>query len=224
MNTKTKKIFATIAIITISIANIWNVIAAQIWTWTVVGTSSFDSPIIWDDTIPGFATWSVSSIIINASVAPNLHMTISTWTINLWELDPVIYQTWWLDIEIWTNAVNWVNLTVRSSSGWLVNLADWSIVINDDLGTVTDGIADSYIYTSNILAADDSDFGDYIWSAALNAEVNDNTTEHIVYNTNRPEANSGVNDVRFTVAARVNNQTAAWNYQDTITFTVVGSF
>ena len=59
-----------------------------------------------------------------------------------------------------------------------------------------------------------------IWAKKLN----DNSSEHTVYTSNKPEQLSGVDDILFSVSAKANAQTAAGNYQDTITFTVTGNF
>ena len=59
---------------------------------------------------------------------------------------------------------------------------------------------------------------------AVAAEVNNNTDEHIVYTTNKGEATNLVDDVEFIVSATIVAETAAWDYEDNVTFTVVGNF
>ncbi len=221
MNTKIKKLLATIALWALIVTNISSAIAAQIGTWSVVGNPGLDSAVIWDDSLPGTATGVVTGIVVTADIQPFLNMTISTWGLALGSLSNSLYSTGTLDLEIGTNAVNWVSITARSWSGWLTHVVDNSIQVNN---LAVDWAADSYIFTSALNAASDSTTTGYTQSATLSTEVNDNTTEHTVYTTNRPEQDLGVNDVSFSVSAKPNAQTPAWNYQDIITFTVVGNF
>ncbi|MDX8384376.1 MAG: hypothetical protein R8M45_09860 [Ghiorsea sp.] len=58
-------------------------------------------------------------------------------------------------------------------------------------------------------APSDSTVIGYTQASALNIEVNDNITEHTIYNTTRPEQLNGVNDITFSVSAKPNAQTAA---------------
>jgi hypothetical protein len=148
-------------------------------------------------------------------------MTISTWAIALWELSASSLISWSLDIEIGTNAVDWVVVTARSGSGWLTNTADNTIQINN---LTTDWIAETYTFSSALNAATDSSYATITQTATLNADVNNNTTEHVVYTTDKPEATNGIDDVTFTVSSQIDSQTPAGSYQDTVTFTVTGTF
>lgn len=226
MKTKTKRVLAYIALWALLSLNIWTSLAAtQIGTGSVTWDAWFDSAIIWDDSFPWTASWSVSWIVVTATVDPTLNMTISTGAIDLWTLNTATYSTWTLDIEIWTNAVNWVTVTARSSSWWLANVTDNSIIINDDTQVgFQDWIAESYRFASAMNAATDSSFAGITQTANLSSEINENTTEHTVYTSDKPEQDDGVNDVTFSVSAKSNAQTPAWSYQDTITFTVTGNF
>lgn len=221
IKTKIKKALAIIALWALATTNLSGTFAAQIGTWSVVWQPAFDAPIIWDDTFPGSATWAVNAIVITADIAPTLNMTISTGSISLGTLSSVAYSTGSLDLEVGTNAVNGVTITARSGSGGLTNISDNSIQVNS---LAVDGAVDSFIYTSALNAAADSTTTGYTQDASLSTEVNDNTTEHTVYTTTKPEQDSGVDDVTFSVSAKPNAQTAAWAYQDTVTFTVVGNF
>jgi hypothetical protein len=218
--TKTKKVLAILAIVTMAFTNLGSAIAAQIGTWSVTGNPGLDQPIIWDDTFPWFATGTVDGIVVTADITPTLTMIISTGAISLGTLTSSAYSTGFLDIEIWTNAVDWVTVYASSWSGWLTNTSDNNIQINN---AVVDWAADSYKFVSSLNAASDSTTTWYTQTANLNVEVNDSTV-HTIYTTTKPEQNSGVNDVRFFVSAQPNAQTAAWNYQDNVTFTVVGNF
>lgn len=218
MKTKIKKI---LAILTVAALALNTTYAAQIGTWSVSWTTSFDSSVMWNDVIPGVATWSVSWITVTASVLPTLNMVISTWAINLWTLNASTYSTWSLNIEVGTNAANWVNVTAKSGTGWLRS-ASTSSIINDQSA---DWLAESYRFSSALNAAADSSVSWFTPTADLNQEVNNATTLHTLYHTNKPESSSWVNDVTFSVSAKVDQQTpAATDYQDSITITVVWNF
>jgi hypothetical protein len=197
--------------------------ATQIGTGSVTWDSSFDSPINWDWTFGGSAnaSGSVSDIVVRAVVEPSLNMEISAGLIDLWTLTPWNEASGDVNLEIGTNAVNGASITARSQSGWLTNTSDNNVQIND---LTTDWIAESYKFVSAIDAAADSDVSGFTQTASLDTEVDDNTTEHVVYDSNKPQRTDWVNDVKFTVKATTNAQTPAGNYEDKITFTVVGNF
>ncbi len=219
MKTKIKKILAILTVVTLAINTTYA--ATQIGTWSVSGTTSFDSDITWNDLIPWTATGTVTGIVVRGSVLPTLNMVISTGAINLGTLSSSAYATWSLDIEVGTNAANWVNITAKSGTGWLRSASNWS-VIND---AITDWLAESYRFASALNAASDSSVSWFTQTADLSAEVNDSTTTHTLYSSTKPESSSWVNDVTFYVSALVDEQTPAWtDYQDSITITVVWNF
>ncbi len=197
--------------------------AIQIGTGSVVGDPTFDSPINWDGTFgwTANASGSVSNILVTATVQPYLNMTISTGIINLGTLTPNTPSTGSLFIEIWTNAANGVTVTARSQSWWLTNTIDPTIQINN---LTTDGLAESYKFLSQTGAAPDSALAGFTATANLNVEVNDNTTDHVIYTTNKGEKTQNVDDILFSVVATIVDETPAGNYEDRITFTVSGNF
>jgi len=221
INTKIKKAAAIAAITALTMTSAYA--ATQIGTGSVTGDSSFDSPINWDETFGGTAnaSGSVSNILVKAVVEPSLNMEISDSEINLGTLTPGVEASGDLDLEIGTNAANGASITARSQSGGLTNTSDTSIQIND---LTADGVAESYKFASAIDAAADSTVSGFSQDADLDTEVDDNTTEHTVYTSNKPQATDGVNDVKFTVKATSDAQTPAGNYEDHITFTVTGNF
>jgi hypothetical protein len=147
-------------------------------------------------------------------------MVISTWAINLWTLNASAYSTWSLDIEIGTNAANGVTISAKSGSGWLRSVANWSIINN----LTADWLAESYIFSSALNAASDSSVAWYTHTAALSTEISD-TTSKTLYSSNKPESSSWVNDLTFSVSAKIDQQTpAGTDYQDTVTITVVWNF
>lgn len=223
IKTKIKKVLATLALTAIATATLGSTYAAtQIGTGSVTGDAGFDTAIIWDDSFPGTASGSVSGIVVTATVDPTLNMELSTGAIDLGTLVAGTPSTGTLDIEIGTNAANGVSITARSGSGGLTNTSDNSIQIND---LTTDGNAESYKFQSAIgVEGSDSTVTGFTESATLDSEVDNNSTEHTVYTSNKPQNTTGLNDIVFTVEATSNAQTAAGNYQDTITFTVTGNF
>ena len=200
--------------------------ASQIGTGSVSGTGGFDSAIIWDDLFPGTATGTVSGIKVKARVLPTLTMEISTGTIDLGTLVATVASTGSLFIEIGTNAKSGVSITARSGSGWLTNTGDGSLKIQDNLDVgFDDGVDESYTFESVAAAVDDSNSPAFTVDTVLAAtEINENTTEHTIYSTNKAEATNLVNDVEFIVSATTVTETAAWDYEDNVTFTVVGNF
>lgn len=149
-------------------------------------------------------------------------MTLSTDSIDLGTLSASSYSTGSLNLEIGTNAVNGVSVTARSGSGGLTNLSDNAIQINN---ASTDGVQENYKYQSAIgSGGSDSTITGFSHTAALDSEVTNNTTEHVVYTSTKPEQGIGVDDITFTVAAKANAQTPAGAYKDTVTFTVTWNF
>ncbi len=223
IKTKIKKALAIAGIIAISSATFWTALAAQIGTGTVTWDSTFDSPINWDGTYGNTAnaSGSVSNILVTATVDPTLNMEISTGSIDLGTLITWVESTWSLFIEIGTNAANGASITARSQSGWLTNTSDNNIQINN---LTTDWVAESYKFYSQTWAVADSTVSGFTQDASLNTEVSDNTTEHTVYTSNKPQKTDQVNDIEFIVGATIDAQTPAGNYEDHITFTVTGNF
>ena len=221
IKTKIKKAAAIAAIAALSATTLGGAYAAtKIGDATVTGNASLNQDIIWDDNFPGTATWVVSGIIVTANIAPTLNMSISADEIALGLLTPWVEASWNLNLGVGTNAVSGVQITARSGSGWLTNTSDNSVQINN---LTADGNAESYKFSSTHTV--DSTVTGFASTGDLAAvEINDNTTEHQIYLTNKPEITDGVDDVTFTVAATANAQSPAGDYQDEITFTVVGNF
>jgi hypothetical protein len=221
--TKIQKIFAVVALFAIATMNLGgSASATQIGTGSVVGDASFDSVINWDDSFPGTASGQVTDVLIKARVLPTLNMSISTGTIDLGDLSAGVAANGSLFIEVGTNAISGVSITARSQSGGLTNTADGSVQIND---LTADGVQESYTWASTPNATDDSSSATFAASGLATAvEVNNDTTEHTVYTTNKPEAGNLVDDVEFIVTATSTAETPAGEYEDYVTFTVTGNF
>ena len=228
MQTKTKKVLAAIALFAIATANFSGVASAtQIGTGSVTGSGAFDAVINWDDNFPGTASGAVQNIKIKARVLPSLNMEISAPEIDLGDLVAGVASTGSLFLEVGTNAKAGVSITARSQSGGLVNTDDATQFINNDTGGVAfqDGLAESYTYESVAALVDDSSNGAFSVDTVLaSTEVNENTTEHTIYSTNKGEATNLVDDVEFIVSATSDAETAAGDYEDYVTFTVTGNF
>lgn len=227
-NTKTKKIVAIAWVLAILWTNLltsslWTTYAdVKIGTGSVSGTGAYDTDIMWNETYTSWsASGSISWIKVTARVLPTLSMIISDNNIDLWDLRAGITATGGLNLEIGTNAKAWVTITARSWSGWLTKLDDNSIQIND---LSTDWVSESYTYESTPNSTNDSSSSTFSASWLANIEVNNNTIEHAIYTTNKPELTENVDDLDFVVSATINAETPAWEYEDTITFTVTWNF
>ena len=220
IKTKIKKAAAIAAVAALSATTLGGAYAATIGQGTVTGNAGLTQNIVWDDTFPGTATWVVSGIIVTANIAPTLNMVISDDEIALGLLTPGVEASGTVNLEVGTNAVSGVQITARSGSGGLTNTSDTNIKLNS---LTADGNAESYKFASTHTI--DSTVTGFTSTGDLAAlEVNDNTTEHQIYFTNKPEITDGTDDVTFTVATTANAQSTAGDYQDEITFTVVGNF
>ena len=223
LQTKIKKALAIIAIPALASTSMSSTLATQIGTGTVTGSGAFDSPIDWNDIFGAGseATGSVTDVKIRARVLPSLNMEISAEEIDLWDLTPGVAATGELDIEIGTNAVSGVAITARSQNAGLTNLLDATLQIND---LTTDGVAESYTWGSTPIAANDSSNPTFTATGLTVLEVNDDTTEHTVYASTKPEATNAIDDVKFEVETTINAETPAGLYEDFVTFTVTANF
>lgn len=152
-------------------------------------------------------------------------MEISTGTIDLGTLVASVASTGSLFLEIGTNAKAWVTITARSGSGWLTNTSSGAVKIQDNQDAFhDDGIDESYTFTSTPNAVDDAVSPSFSASGLSATEINNDTTEHTVYTTNKGESTNLVDDVEFIVSATIAAETDAWDYEDNVTFTVTGNF
>lgn len=222
--TKIQKILAVVGLFALATVNFSAVHAAvKIGTGSVTGSGAFDTDIMWNETFTaGSASGSVQNVKIKARVNPTLNMEISATEIDLGVLTAGVASTGSLFLEIGTNAKSGVSITARSQSGGLTHTSSGAIQIND---LTTDGVAESYTYQSTPNATDDSSSAAFSATGLATAtEINDNTTEHTIYNTNKSEATNLVDDVEFIVSATSAAETPAGDYEDYVTFTVTGNF
>jgi hypothetical protein len=142
--------------------------------------------------------------------------------IDLGVLSSTVASSGSVNIEIGTNAVNGASVTARSTNGGLQNASNASVYVND---LTADEVADSYKFLSTLVAADDSSYASFTQASTLNTEVNNNTTNHILYTSNKPQVLSPTtDDFSLTVSAQPSIETPAGNYSDTVVVTVSGNF
>ncbi|MBC7503911.1 hypothetical protein H7169_02985 [Candidatus Gracilibacteria bacterium] len=221
MRTNTNKLISGALLASMMLVS--GVSAATIGTGTVVGSGALTSSVVWNDTFPGTATGTINGLVIKARIQPTLNMTITgSGVIDLGLLTPAGYSSGSVNIEIGTNAANGASVTAKSTNGGLKNVSDATQFINS---LATDGAVDSYKFASAIVAATDSTIGGFVQTAALNTEVNNTTTSHVIYTSNKPQALSGpTDDFSFTVSAQPNAQSPAGDYNDVVIVTVTGNF
>ena len=198
--------------------------ATTIGSGSVVGSGSLTTNIVWDDTFPGTATGTINGLVIQATVLPVLNMVISgSGTIDLGNLTNTAYSSGSVSMEIGTNAVNGAGITVRSTNGGLQNASSPSTYINN---LTADEVTDSYRFTGTVNTTNDSSYAAFTQSSPITAgvEVNDNTTNNILYTSNKPQKITGVDDVVFTVSAKPDIETPAGKYRDVVVVTVAGHF
>lgn len=197
--------------------------ATDIGTGSVVGSGALTAPVIWNDTYTtASATGIVNGLSVTATIRPILNMTISgSGTIALGNLSDAAASTGSVNVEIGTNAVNGASVTARSTNGGLQNASNATVYIND---LTADEVADSYKFLSAIVATDDSSYTSFAQTAALNTEVNNNTTSHTLYTSNKPQTLTGIDDFSFSVAAQPSIETPAGTYSDVVVITVSGNF
>lgn len=225
MQTNTNKLLAGALVAGMVLASTGAYAASNIGTGSVVGSGALTSNVVWDDAFPGTATGVVNGLVVKARVKPSLNMVITgSGVIDLGDLDPTAYSSGSVDIEVGTNAINGASVTAKSTNGGLQNASDATQFINSAT-TGTDPVPDSYQFSSSILATADSAFGTFTQSAMAAVEVDDNTTAHPIYTSNKPQALSvGTDDFSFTVAAQPDAQTPAGEYNDVVVLTVTGNF
>jgi len=198
--------------------------ATNIGTGSVVGSGSLSTNVVWDDAFPGAATGTVNGLVVQARVLPILNMVISgSGTIDLGTLTSDDYHSGSVSVEVGTNAANGASVTVRSTNGGLQNTSNSSIYINN---LNTDEVADSYKFFATVNSSDDSSYAAFTQSSSITSgvEVADNTTNHVLYSSTKPQKLDQIDDVVFTVSAKPDIETPAGQYKDVVVVTVSGSF
>lgn len=221
MKTKTKKALALFTLSAVLAGNAGLALAKDIWDAKVVDDASKNVKITWDEQFPITATGTITGIKVKAVVEPQIDMSISNKEINLGTLVSTTKKEGTLKIEVGTNAANGVNLTVASTNAGLQNKQNTSVKINSDTAS---GIPGNYTFKSEAGTTDSTATG-FTAQVLTETEIKD-TTARSIYKTNKPEAftEDAVNDVTFTVWAKINAQTPAGEYEDLLNFTITGNF
>lgn len=205
------------------ISTVGSYAATNIGSGSVVGSGALTSNVVWNDTFTASsATGVVNGLSVTAQVTPVLNMVISgSGVIALGSLSSAVASSGAVNIEVGTNAVNGASVTARSTNGGLQNSSNASVYINS---LTADEVADSYKFVSALDAADDSSYSSFTQASSLNTEVSDNTTNHVLYTSNKPQQLNLVDDFLFTVSAQPSIETPAGSYSDVVVVTVTGNF
>ncbi len=197
--------------------------AANIGTGSVVWSGALTSAVVWNDTFPGTATGTINGLLVRARINPILNMVVTgSGVIELGLLSDTAYSTGTVSVEIGTNAVNGASVTAKSTNGGLKNATNATVFIND---LTADEVADSYKFSSAIVAVKDSSYTSFAQTASLSAQVNNTTTNHILYTSNKPQVLSPTtDDFSFSVSAKPSIETPAGDYSDIVVLTVTGNF
>lgn len=155
-------------------------------------------------------TW--DTVTVTATVLPILSMELSTTTLDFGELEVGVAKTVNLDVTTASNAAE--GITVSVASTWL---ATWDT--NEDkhiwalqrVASVATTWNDRYQIKSN-KAVD--------WRAAEDL-ANVALTQNVLEASNVAESNTITN---VALEVQIDGQTEAWNYTDTLTFTVTWRF
>lgn len=220
MHTNTKRAIALIGLTAFAAVTASQAFASQIGTGTVTGSGGLTTAINWNDTIPGSASGTINGIVVKAKVRPILNLAISADTINLGYLETVNYMSGSVSMEVGTNASAGATVTAKSASGGLTSSTG-----NQINNLTTDGIAESYKWSTAIQAASDSVSAGFTQTANLDVEVNNTTTAHTLYTTNKPSKSSPtIDDFTFKASAKVAEDTPAADYSDKVIVTVAANF
>ena len=197
--------------------------AANIGTGSVVGSGSLSAPVVWNDLFPGTATGTINGLVIKARINPILNMVVTgSGVIDLGLLSSTAYASGSVNVEIGTNAVNGVSVTAKSTNGGLKNATNATVFIND---LTADEVADSYKFSSALVAPKDSSYTSFTQASTLTTEVDNTTTNHILYTSNKPQVlSTTTDDFSFTVSAKPSIETPAGDYSDVAVLTVTGNF
>lgn len=210
MKTSFKKLVAGASITALVIMN--TAYATQIGTWTITwgSTTPINSTWDWVSTASGTTASGSLDVLVSAQVIPTLSMTISTWALNFWVL-AVWVNDQSLTVTTASNAKDWVTVSVGST--WL---ATWNGATDKFIGSLGRGLANGTTGTdSYTIDSTTSAWGTPLASQAVGA------SQAVLTANNVAKANA---TTTVNLHATIDAQTEAGNYNDTLTFTVVGTF
>lgn len=192
---------------------------------SVVGTAGVGSAVA--------SVWNANVVKVSAIVIPTLSMKLSWTTLDLGVLDTT-WKASSIQLDVSTNANG--GATTIMKSNWLVDATNNKIIwVNAIAWTTAPTLTtwnDSYKYAiSSSAVADIADLNavttvawvwiDDLWTvAATDMPVNADTVWVTVADLNKP----GTTTKHVAIGSVIAVDTEAWNYSDTLTFTVTGSF
>lgn len=186
------------------------------WDGYYLITYSTDNGVYWSVEIDNNSNF--NNVNVSATVLPKLSMSLTTNNLNFGILEENVLNTtndWTNPTSVWlslsTNAANWLTVSVSSANAWLKNEHNNLIAY-----TTNDALTEYYS-----LKLQNANNITLVWINTY-ANVLSANTNTIIANT----WNTPVNNASFEIQpqAKITNVTAAWNYSDTLTFTVTGSF
>ena len=151
------------------------------------------------------------SVWVSASVLPLLTMELSKSTLDFGNLTPWADNVQSLDVTTATNAKDWVVVSVDS-----IWLATWNSSTDKFIWNLARGSASATTWTDTYTISSTT------WNGGTALiESNVASTQTVLTTNNVAKSNTTTN---VNLKAVIDAQTEAWNYNDTLTFTVTWNF
>jgi hypothetical protein len=157
-----------------------------------------------------WTAWS-NSVTVSAYVLPILSMSISDTSIDFGELVPWVTNTQTTDVTTASNAKDWVTVSVAST--WL---ATWNTGTDKYIWNLARWSATSTTWSDTYQISSSTTNG---WTALSSTNVG--ASQNVLVANNVAKANA---TTTVSLAATSTTTTEAGNYNDTLTFTVTGTF
>lgn len=162
-------------------------------------------------------------LTVTATVQPVLKFAIEANTADFGVLSTTTgsISKW---VEVWTNAINWVTVTVQTVNGWLksTTASGHTIWLNTNDSLYADEV---YSFSSILWTADSASWASITGLSTTDVvAANDTFT---IYTANMPQNfnTTGDYDTDFTVSAKISESTpSASDYTDVIIFTATANF
>ncbi len=189
-------------------------------------TISFET-VNWDLWSAVLVNGTDNRITVSAKVDPVLKFGIETSSLTFANpLSTTISSSPATGLELGTNAINGVTVVATSTNWSLLDSVSWH-KIN---GSANDALysAEDYQFESTVsLSPDSTAWATITWLAATTVDDATMGTTNVktVYSANAPQNYSTASyDTSFKLNSKIAESTPAWNYGDTITFTITGNF
>lgn len=201
-----KKVVAIIALTTLVLVNSASADLTLTQSWATNLTLTWSA-----DISGGLSVNGSLNVWVTAKVLPLLTMDLSKSTLDFGDLVVGTPNVQSLDVTTATNAKNWVVVTVWST--WLAT--GWDTT-DKYIGALSRGTATATTGTDSYSISSSTTTG---WDVLTESNVN--STQTILTANNVAKANA-VTTVNLKTV--IDAQTEAWNYADTLTFTVTWNF